>query len=86
MASYSVVLKKSVEKDLRKLDRSQIPKIVSAIEELAEAPHPAGSRMLVGSSRTFRVRVGDYRVLYLIDEGAKIVEVQAVRHRKDAYR
>jgi len=86
MASYKVLLKKSVEKDLRKIDRSQVSKIVSAIQEMAEDPYPSGSRKLVGSTKTFRVRVGDYRILYIVDESRQEVEVQTVRHRKDAYR
>ncbi|MCB0338728.1 MAG: type II toxin-antitoxin system RelE/ParE family toxin [Bdellovibrionales bacterium] len=86
MASYKVTLKKSVEKDLRRIDRVQVPKIVSAIQALSENPFPANSRKLVGSTKTYRVRLGDYRVLYIVDEAVREIEVQAVRHRKDAYR
>lgn len=86
MASYKVELKKSVEKDLRKIDSKFIPKIISAIQNLAEEPRPAASRPLVGSQRTYRVRVGDYRIVYLIDDDAALIEVQRVRHRKDVYK
>jgi len=86
MACYKLLLKKSVEKDLRKIDRSKVSKIVSAIQEIAEVPYPSGSRKLVGSTKTFRVRVGDYRILYIVDESNQQIEIQTVRHRKDAYR
>jgi len=86
MASYKVLLKKSVEKDLRKIDSARIPRIISVIQDLAKDPAPPGYRKLVGSTRTFRIRIGDYRVLYLVDEPRKEIEIQAVKHRKDAYR
>ncbi len=86
MALFKVSLKQSVEKDLRRIDRSQIPRIVAAIQELATNPFPASSRKLVGSERTYRLRVGDYRVIYLVVHDRLEIEVQMVRHRKEAYR
>jgi mRNA interferase RelE/StbE len=86
MASYKISLKKSVDKDLRKIDKSRLSQIISAIQKLSEDSTPPGSRKLVGSTRTYRIRVGDYRILYFVDNEQKAIEIQAVKHRKDAYR
>lgn len=59
---------------------------MEAVETLAETPFPFGSQKLAGSEHTYRIRVGDYRVLYEVLTGAKTVEIQRVRHRKDVYR
>ena len=56
------------------------------MEKLAGEPLPLGSEKLTGSERTYRIRVGDYRVVYELLRDAKIVEIQRVRHRKDVYR
>ncbi|MCI5066659.1 type II toxin-antitoxin system RelE/ParE family toxin [bacterium] len=85
MASYNVSLKRSAEKELRRLDKSQIPKILSAVQTLAKDPFPKGSRKLVGSTKTFRIRIGDYRILYTVDPSAQLVEIQRIRHRKEVY-
>jgi mRNA interferase RelE/StbE len=86
MASYNVRLKRSAEKDLRRIDKSRVPGIIAAIEKLEEDPRPAGCRKLVSSDTSYRIRVGDYRVLYLIEDSVCVVEVERVRHRKDVYR
>lgn len=86
MGSYKLTLKKSVEKDIRKIGREHIPRIVAGIESLAENPFPPNSRKLVGATHSHRLRVGEYRVVYLVDESSKAIEVQRVRHRKDVYR
>ncbi len=64
MASYLVEIARSAAKDLRRIDREWIPRIVAAIETLEADPRPAGSKKLVGSDRTYRLRIGDYRVIY----------------------
>ena len=86
MGSYKITAKGSVEKDLRKIDRSQVLKITQAMQALGENPFPAASKKLVGSDQTYRLRVGDYRIIYIMDEKAKVIEIQRVRHRKDVYR
>ena len=68
MGSYKISLKRSVNKDLRKIEKSEISKIVSAVESLGEMPFPANSRKLVGSRMTYRLRAGDYWVIYMVDE------------------
>jgi mRNA interferase RelE/StbE len=86
MASYLVEIARSAAKDLRRIDREWIPRIVAAIETLEADPRPAGSKKLVGSDRTYRLRIGDYRVIYDIHNDTLIVLVVRIRHRRDAYR
>lgn len=86
MASYKVSLKRSAEKDLRRIDKSRVPSILAAIEGLEEVPRPEGCRKLVGSDSSYRIRVGDYRIVYLVKDIVCVVEVERVRHRKDVYR
>ncbi len=86
MAFYSVRLKRSAEKDLRRIDKSRVPSIIAAIEKLEENPRPEGCRKLVGSDNSYRIRIGDYRVIYLVEDTVCIVEIERVRHRKDAYK
>jgi len=86
MASYKISFKKSAEKDLRKIDKNEISRIVSAIEVLENMPVPPSSRKLVGSNLSYRLRVGDYRVVYLLRDEIREIEIQKIRHRKDVYR
>jgi mRNA interferase RelE/StbE len=86
MASYEIEWKRSALKELQKLPKQVIPKIVSAVHDLSETPHPQGVRKLVGTQHTYRIRVGDYRVIYDIFEIRLIIEIIRVRHRKDAYK
>ena len=86
MALFRLTLKTSVEKDLNRIDRSAVPKIISAIEALERNPFPASSKKLIGAQQTYRLRVGDYRVIYIVNRPEREIEVQKVRHRKEAYR
>jgi mRNA interferase RelE/StbE len=86
MASSTVELKRSAEKDLRRIAKEQIPRILEAIRELANDPLAEGSKKLVGSDLTYRIRVGDYRVIYQFHRERNVVEIARVRHRKDVYR
>jgi mRNA interferase RelE/StbE len=86
MASYKIRWKSSAERDLRNIDSQQIPRIIKAVEALADTPFPSPARKLRGSERIYRVRVGDYRVIYQVESELKAVIVYYVRHRKRAYR
>jgi len=86
MASYRVDFSRSAAKELRKIDKQWIPKIVDAAEALGADPRPNGCKKLVGSDHTYRVRVGDYRIVYDIQDAALVVLVVRVRSRGDAYR
>ena len=86
MAIYSIRWKPSAVRDLKKLDRPAIPRIVKAVEALSSDPFPAGARKMQRGEHCYRIRVGDYRVIYSVLESRLLVEVVRARHRKDAYR
>ena len=86
MASYRVEITKSAAKDLRGLDRKWIPRIVATIESLESDARPSGCKKLMGSDHTYRIRIGDYRVVYDIHDDTLIVLVVRMRHRRDVYR
>lgn len=83
---YTIEFKSSVEKDFRKIPRTQQLNIWSSIQALKSDPRPKNSRKLVGTDSDYRIRVGDYRVIYRIEDDDKIVIIFAVDHRKDIYR
>jgi mRNA interferase RelE/StbE len=86
MASYRVEITRSAAKDLQGIDRKWIPRIVAAIETLESDSRPAGCKKLVGSDHTYRLRIGDYRVVYDIQDDTLIILVVRIRHRRDVYR
>lgn len=86
MESFEIQWRNSTRKDLRNLPRQEVERIVSAVTELAGNPLPHGSQKLSGSERTYRIRVGDYRIIYEVFAESRMIEVQRVRHRKDVYR
>jgi mRNA interferase RelE/StbE len=83
---YDIQIAPAAERQLRKLPPQAQVKIVKTFETLASNPRPAGVEKLSADPRFWRVRAGDYRVIYFIDDGARLVIVLVVRHRKDAYR
>ncbi|MEI7775084.1 MAG: type II toxin-antitoxin system RelE/ParE family toxin [Verrucomicrobiota bacterium] len=86
MASFRIEVSRSATKDLRAIDRQWVPRIIEAMESLADDPMPVGCKKLVGSDHTYRIRVGDYRIVYDIQNARLIVFVIRVRHRRDVYR
>jgi mRNA interferase RelE/StbE len=86
MGSYEIQWTHSAEQDLRKIHRRQIPRIVRAIESLANDPFPSRYRKLRGAERLYRIRIGDYRVIYQVDAEAKTMIIYYIRHRREAYR
>ncbi len=86
MASYKVVFKPSVEKDLRALPQSVVARVVKQVEVLQQDPRPRGTSKLVGAEQLYRVRIGDYRMVYGIDKDGGKVIVYYIRHRREAYR
>lgn len=83
---HEVLLETSAERDLKRLPANIFDRVIAAIRKLGDEPRPVGCRKLAGSTRDWRVRVGDYRVLYEIDERAREVRVMRVRHRREVYR
>jgi mRNA interferase RelE/StbE len=84
--AHKVEIKKSALKEIEKLENSAASQIVSKIDALTNNPRPPQSLKLSGSERSYRLRIGRYRILYQIDEAVKLVTVYAVGHRKDIYR
>jgi len=83
---YRVVVERSAEKDLRKLQLGVRFRVADALRSLANDPRPVGSRKLAGTKRDWRVRVGDYRIIYEIADAIRVVRIYRVRHRREAYR
>lgn len=82
---YSIIVSNSAEKDMSRLDRPVLKRIAVAIDGLAENPRPNGCIKLKGSEDFWRIRVGDYRVIYTIADEIEIVDVRRVRHRREVY-
>ena len=86
MADYTVTFARSAHKDLKGIPFEMAERIVARIEKLAHQPRPSGSLKLKGEEKLWRIRIGDYRVIYEIDDTAKVVDITVIRHRKDVYR
>jgi mRNA interferase RelE/StbE len=82
---YAVAFSRSAARELERLPDKAVQRLVLAIRGLQEDPRPRGCRKLVGEDTTHRIRVGDYRVVYEVDDEARTVLITRVRHRKDAY-
>ncbi len=83
---YTVQYAGAARREMRRLSRSQQDRVRAAIDALARVPRPAGCRKLTGFDDLWRIRVGDYRVVYQIEEGHLVVLIIRVRHRREAYR
>ncbi|HET7212957.1 MAG TPA: type II toxin-antitoxin system RelE/ParE family toxin [Terriglobia bacterium] len=86
MASYNILFKPSVEKDFSSLPKSILQRVIARIDSLAESPYPAGSMKLSGAEKLYRLRAGEYRIIYEVDAKAKKITVHYVRHRREVYR
>jgi mRNA interferase RelE/StbE len=86
MATYKVVLKPSVEKDFRPLPKSMVERIMKRIGALSDDPFPDQSVKLAGTEQTYRIRVGDYRVIYGVDKADRQIIIHYIRHRREVYR
>ncbi|MEJ2866437.1 type II toxin-antitoxin system RelE/ParE family toxin [Actinomycetospora sp. OC33-EN08] len=84
--SYRVEIAPAALRQLRKLDHVARRRVQAAVELLADDPRPPGAVKLSGGDGEWRVRTGDYRVVYEIQDGALLVLVVAVGHRRDIYR
>lgn len=83
---YRIRLESSVEHDLKRIPAKDFHHIISHIKALAENPRPHGCRKLTGSINDWRIRIGDYRVIYEINDAEKSVNVIKVKLRPKAYR
>ncbi len=85
MEKYSILFRQSVLKDLEVLPKKDVQRIMGAIRALAADPRPPQSQKLSGREQ-YRLRQGDYRILYVIQDDVLIVTVVKVGHRKEVYR
>lgn len=83
---YSILLRPAAIRDLKGLPSSTRSRIEKAIDRLTNDPRPPGAKKLVGVASEWRLRVGDYRVLYLVNDSERHVVVARVAHRREAYR
>ena len=84
--AYQVVVAKSAEKELASLPKKVIERIVVMLLSLEENPRPSGCKKLKGFTNLWRVRVGDYRIIYSIDDVILLVDVREIGDRKDIYK
>ncbi|HZG52851.1 MAG TPA: type II toxin-antitoxin system RelE/ParE family toxin [Pyrinomonadaceae bacterium] len=83
--AYTVTVSNSAQKEIKALEHGLRVRVVLSLRSLAGEPRPSGCRKLVGSQNRWRVRVGDYRVIYTVDDAGRVIEIVAVRHRSKAY-
>jgi mRNA interferase RelE/StbE len=82
---HRIEIKKSALKELSQIPPPYNKKIVEAIDELAFNPRPVSCKKLKGSE-AYRIRVADYRIVYIIEDVIQLIEIQRIRHRKDVYK
>jgi mRNA interferase RelE/StbE len=84
---YTITISQSALKELQRLQKPTVKKIEKAITELAKNPRPAGVKKLKGNTEDlYRIRSGDYRVVYSIEDEIKVIDIRKIGHRKDIYR
>ncbi|MCP9850759.1 type II toxin-antitoxin system RelE/ParE family toxin [Cyanobium sp. Morenito 9A2] len=87
MAEYSLSIKPSAAKELQVIsDKATLARLIEKIKSLATQPRPSGSEKLAGRQSLYRVRQGNYRVIYSVNDEMRIVDVVKVGHRRDVYR
>ena len=83
--SYQIVIPKPAQKQLDNISKIERDRLILTLRSLADDPRPNGVKKLKGYDNTYRVRVGDYRIIYEIKDRELIVLLLSVSHRKDAY-
>jgi len=85
----SFLIEQSAERDLKRIKRHSpkiFSEIVSKIYSLKDNPFPSNARKIIGLDKAFRIRIGDWRVIYEVDNQQKVIRIFRVRHRREAYR
>jgi len=82
---YELRLARSARKELEALPDAALGRVARQLDALAATPRPRGCKKLRGATNLWRVRAGNYRIIYHVDDGARLIEVRAIRDRKDAY-
>ncbi len=83
---YAIVYEKRVYKDLDRIPKEDLEKIAACFAELKQNPRKPGSQKLTDEPGRHRIRKGDYRIVYIIEEQTKTIKIILVRHRKDVYK
>jgi mRNA interferase RelE/StbE len=86
MADYSISFARSARKEVERLPGDIADRVLAKVEALAGNPQPVGVIKLHGQKNFWRLRVGDYRVVYSIDDLSRTVDVSIIRHRRDVFR
>lgn len=87
MADYSLSIKPSAAKELQSIsDKATLTRLIEKVKSLATQPRPSGYEKLAGRHNLYRVRQGNYRLIYSVDDEARVVDVVKVGHRRDVYR
>jgi mRNA interferase RelE/StbE len=82
---YSVQVKPSARAELEALPDNILARVLQKMEALRDSPRPAGCKKLKGYKDQWRIRVGDWRVVYLIDDAAKLISITRIAHRREVY-
>jgi mRNA interferase RelE/StbE len=85
VANYEIQFAASAAKEFRSLGMEIKRRIGLAVDALAQNPRPSGVRKLKGHERLYRIRVGDYRLVYEINDSVRLIRVTKIRHRREAY-
>lgn len=84
--AYELEVKRSAAKGLRRVPRDILEQSIAVIDTLASEPRPHGCIQLVGHENLYRVRIGDWRIIYEVDDPESLVTILAVKHRREIYR
>jgi len=84
--SHRLFIRRAAEKEIADLPTQIRERVILAIRGLAGTPRPPGCKKLSGQHRAWRIRIGEYRVVYEVDDAEQRVEIRVVAHRKDVYR
>jgi mRNA interferase RelE/StbE len=85
VTSYRVALTASADKELQRLPSTVIGRTLRSLEQLTVTPRPSGCKKVKGGDNEWRIRVGDYRIVYEIDDAARTVDVTRIAHRREVY-
>ncbi len=82
---YSIEIETSAAKQIARLQRGEQVRVAKAIKALAVDPRPSGCKKLSGTTSSYRVRVGNYRIVYVVEDAIRVVTVTRVAHRREVY-
>jgi mRNA interferase RelE/StbE len=84
---YKIIISESALKQMHKLQKPVVKTLQLSVDKLAENPRPAGVKKLKGNNEDlYRIRVGDYRIVYSIEDTIQVVDIRKIGHRKDIYK